>query len=133
MENLPTGDLENIDTTISKLSHKIASLKPPPKPSNHHLQNERQPPTKPNSTKHAQHNKQQPLQEIQNFASNVVQQRQPPKQQQRESTNGVIKWLFPKSVCQTQIGGRPKASNACTIIASPLVPKVPVKRICHSM
>ena len=117
VENLPTGDLENIDTTISKLSHKIASLKPPPKPSNHHLQNDRQPPTKPNSTKHAQHNKQQPLQEIQNFANNVVQQRQPPKQQQRESTNGIIKWLFPKSVCQTQIGGRPKASNACTIIA----------------
>ena len=71
VENLPTGDLEAIDTTISKLSNKIASFKPLPKPSNHHIQNERQPPTKPNSTKHTQHNKQQPLQEIQNVANNM--------------------------------------------------------------
>ena len=118
IETLLPGNLENIDRTISELSKKIASLKPPPMPSNHHQQ-EQQPPTTPNSiTPSTQHGRQQPLQDIQNVLNNVMEQEQPPKQQQQESTNGVIKWLFPKSICQTQIGGRPMASNACTIIAS---------------
>ena len=119
METLPTVDLQNIDKTINELCDKIANLHPPPlKPSNHHLQQEQTPPANSNSAKHKQHPKQLPLQEVQNvdYVNKVVQQEPPPKPQQY--TNGIIKWLFPLSICQTQVGGRAMASNACTIIAS---------------
>ena len=121
METLPTVDLQNIDKTINELCEKIANLHPPPKPSNHHLQQEQTPPVNSNSTKHKQQPKQLPLREVQNvdYVNRVVQQELPPKPQQpQQYTNGIIKWLFPLSICQTQVGGRAMASNACTIIAS---------------
>ena len=119
METLPTVDLQSIDETINKLSDKIANLHPPPKPSNHHLQREQAPPANSDSTQHNRHKKRQPLQEVQNVVNHVVQQEPPQQSQQpQQNTNGIIEWLFPTSICQTQIGGRPMASNACTIIAS---------------
>lgn len=133
IETLPTGELENIDRTISELSSKLASLKPSPKPSDHHLQQVQPPPTNLNSTRHTQYNKQQPLQDIQNVVNNVVQQGPPPQQQQQQSTNGIIKWFFPKSICQTQIGGRPMSSKFLYNYCFTVVPKVPVKSICHPM
>ena len=62
-------------------------------PSNQHQQ-ERLPPTTPNSiTPSTQHSRQQPLQDIQNAVNNVEQQEPPQKRQQQrqESTNGIIK------------------------------------------
>ncbi|CAB3986625.1 Hypothetical predicted protein [Paramuricea clavata] len=68
---------------------------------------------------HNRHKKRQPLQEVQNLVNDVVQQEPPQQSQQpQQNTNGIIEWLFPTSIYQTQIGGRPMASNAWTIIAS---------------
>ncbi|XP_028410469.1 uncharacterized protein LOC114533084 [Dendronephthya gigantea] len=132
MESMPlvNVDQQGIDKSIKELSVRIENLQSAPKPANHHPQQAPATPVKPDATKNNQHNKRKPLHDIQNL-DHVVQQQQQLQQQQQipKSTNRMIEWLFPANICQTRVGGRPMASNACTIIASLWCRKFLLKKI----
>ena len=113
-ETLPSEDSHKCDETVKSLHKRIEDLMPSPKPTYHHQQSEASVALNPHvtSTKQPQSssNELEPLNEIQN-AYHETQQQSPP-------VNGFSTRLLPWDICQINITGRPKPSNACTIIAS---------------
>ena len=130
-ETLPSEDSHNCDETIKGLHTRIEGLMPSPKPIYHYQQSEtsgtlgahvassKQPQSsftdhQPQSSLNddqtqSSSNDRQSLKEIQNTYQ--TQHQQPP-------VNGFSTRFLPRDTCQTNITGRPMASNACTIIAS---------------
>lgn len=113
-ETLPPQDSQKCDETIKGLHKKIECLTPSPKPTYHQQQSEApesatlgQPAA---SSKQPQYSsiRRRPLKEIQNTCQT----------QHQLSVNGFGKQFLPWDICQTNVTGRPTASNACTIIAS---------------
>ena len=112
------GDLDSGET-IKELSEKITNLVTPlPKPIYNHREKSSQVSSQPPSSQH--HG---------NISSskdkNKSQKRDSPERRHKGQCNhqnidGITEWLLPSNICQTRVNGRPMASNACTIIVSPV-------------